>query len=162
MEKKKEAAKQDNTKEAKSDKDKEIKDLTESLQRLQAEFQNYQKRCEKSNEDFMRYAISGFIEKLLGVVDTFELAFKSKDSHEQFVKGTEMIYGQLYEVLEKEGLRPIKSVGEKFDAYKHEVLLTEKTDKDEEDDIITEELQRGYMLKDKVLRFAKVKVKKKV
>ena len=98
---------------------------------------------------------------MLPILDSFELALKNSENHEKFVKGVELIFGQFYDILEKEGLKPIKTVGEKFDAYNHECLLTEKTDKDEEDELVVEELQKGYMLKEKVIRYAKVKVKKK-
>ena len=64
-------------------------------------------------------------------------------------------------MIEKEGVRQIKTEGEKFDPYKHEILMSEKTDKEEDDEKIIEELQKGYMFKDRVLRYAKVKVLKK-
>ncbi len=143
------------------EKDKKITELTDSLQRLQAEFENFKKRCEKDNADFRNYASALIIEKLLPILDSFELALNNHANKEEFVKGVELIYSQFYDLLEKEGIRPIKTKGEKFDAYKHEVLLSEKTEKDEEDEKIVEELQKGYMLKDKVLRYAKVKVLKK-
>ncbi|MBR9699890.1 nucleotide exchange factor GrpE [Candidatus Woesearchaeota archaeon] len=142
-------------------KDGKIAELTDTLQRLQAEFENYKKRVEKDNLEFRKYADAKIIEKILPIVDSFELALKNNDNAEEFKKGVKMIYGQLFDTLEKEGVRPIKAEGEKFDPYKHEVLLNEKTEKEEEDGQIVEELQKGYMLKDKVLRYAKVKVKKK-
>lgn len=143
------------------DKDKKIAELTDSLQRLQAEFENYKKRCESDNADFRNYSTAIIIEKLLPILDSFELALRNTQNAVEFKKGVELIYGQLYDTMEKEGIRPIKTDGEKFDPYKHEVLLSEKTDKEEEDEKIVEELQKGYMLKEKVLRYAKVKVLKK-
>jgi len=144
------------------DKDAIIADLTDSLQRLQAEFDNYRKRCDRDNSDFKLYVNSIFIGKMLPILDSFELALQNNDRPEQFIKGVELIFGQFYDTLEKDELRPIKTIGEKFDPYKHEVLLTENTDKENEDELIVEELQKGYMFKDKVLRYAKVKVKKKI
>ena len=152
---------QDKYKKLITEKDQKIGELTDIAQRLQAEFENYKKQCDRSNADFRIYAAAQVVEKLLPILDSFELALKNSENHEKFVKGVELIFGQFYDILEKEGLRPIKTVGEKFDAYNHECLLTEKTDKDEEDELVVEELQKGYMLKEKVIRYAKVKVKKK-
>ncbi|MDP3765101.1 MAG: nucleotide exchange factor GrpE, partial [Nanoarchaeota archaeon] len=75
------------------------------------------------------------------------------------VKGIEMIYAQLFSTLESEGLKPIEASGKKFDPYLHDVMLKQKSDK--EDGIVLEELQRGYMLNDKVLRHSKVKISEK-
>jgi molecular chaperone GrpE len=140
------------------EKDKKIEELTDSLQRLQAEFENYKKRTDKENCNFMKFANANLIGELLPLLDSFELAFKNKDSKE-FVQGVELIFAQLFSILEKQGLRPIHAEGKKFDPYKHEVLLQEPSDKDE---IVLEELQKGYMLQDKVLRFSKVKIGKKI
>lgn len=145
----------------KDEKDKKIAELTDVLQRLQAETENYRKRCEKENSEFKEYAKAEIIEKILPILDSFELALKNSDNKGEFVKGVELIYSQLFDLMEKEGLKKIKASGERFDPHKHEVLLSEKTDKEEEDDKIVEELQKGYMFKDKVLRYAKVKVLKK-
>ncbi len=143
------------------EKDKKIAELTDVLQRLQAEFENYKKRCDKDNIEFRNYVNSEMTGKLLPILDSFELALKNAQNKEEFVKGVEMIFGQLYDMIEKEGVRQIKTEGEKFDPYKHEILMSEKTDKEEDDEKIIEELQKGYMFKDRVLRYAKVKVLKK-
>ena len=140
-------------------KDAKINELTDSLQRLQADFENYRRLVEKQKKEFIEYAHSDLIEKLLPILDSFELALKNKDKQEDFVKGVELIFAQLYQLLEKEGLRKIEADGKKFDPYKHEVLMTEKSGKEE--DIILEELQKGYMLCSKVIRHSKVKVSKK-
>ena len=71
-----------------------------------------------------------------------------------------MVYAQFFSALEAEGLRPIQAQGKKFDPYYHEVMLRQKSDK--EDGIVLEELQKGYMLQDKVLRYSKVKVSEKI
>ncbi|MCP3686693.1 MAG: nucleotide exchange factor GrpE [bacterium] len=130
----------------------------ETLQRLQAEFENYKKRVEKEVKTQNTCANMGLVKELLPVIDSFELALKNQQNHEEFTKGIELIYAQLFSVLESEGLRPIKTDGEKFDPYKHEALMQEKSEKD---GVILEELQKGYMLKDAVLRHSKVKVGKK-
>jgi len=140
-------------------KDAKIRELTESLQRLQADFENYRRLAEKGKKDFIEYAHADLVEKILPILDSFELALKNKGKQEDFIKGVELIFAQLYHLLEKEGLRKIEAEGRKFDHYRHEVLLTEKSDKEE--DMILEELQKGYMLCDKVIRHSKVKVSKK-
>ena len=85
---------------------------------------------------------------------------KNTEDNEKFIKGMEMVYAQLISTLHEEGLKPIDALKKKFDPYLHEVMLREKSDKEE--DIILEELQKGYMLNDKVLRHSKVKVSEKV
>lgn len=137
-----------------------IQELTENLQRLQAEFENYKKRVEKEFIEFRKYANEELISELLLIIDNFELAIKNKDKKEDFVKGVELIFSQFYELLEKKGLKVIESEGKKFDPCLHEALLKDEN-ADFEQDMITEELQKGYLLGDKVLRHSKVKVNKK-
>ncbi len=137
-------------------KDQKIKELTETLQRLQAEFENYKKHIEKQNCDFKKYASASLIIHLLPILDSFELAFRNKETKkEEFLKGIELIYSQLYNILQAEGIKPIQALGKECDPYKHEVLLKEESDKDH---IVLEELQKGYMLNDKVIRHTKVKI----
>ncbi|MCX8147078.1 MAG: nucleotide exchange factor GrpE [Candidatus Woesearchaeota archaeon] len=133
-------------------------ELIDTLKRLQAEFENYKKRIEKEKAEFCMYAKADIIKKLLPIVDTFEIALKNKENKEDFVKGMEIIYAELVSLLEKEGVKPIEALGKKIDPYYHEVLMTEKSDKEE--GTIVEEFQKGYMLYDKVLRHSKVKVVK--
>ncbi|MBW2988768.1 nucleotide exchange factor GrpE [Candidatus Woesearchaeota archaeon] len=141
----------------KEDKDKKITELTETLQRLQAEFENYKKYVEKSQAELRRYAAAGIIETLLPVLDSFELALKNTADKEKLVQGIELIFSQLYSLLEKEGLRKIDAKG-RLDPNLHDVLL--KAESDKEEDTILEELQKGYMLNDRVIRHSKVKVSK--
>jgi len=136
-----------------------IADLTETLQRLQAEFENYKKRVDKEKGEFVKFSKADVVNKLLPVLDTFEIALKNTSDKEKFVKGIEMVYAQLFSTLESEGLKPIKAFGKKLDPYFHEVMLKQKSDKEEE--IILEELQKGYMFNDRVLRHSKVKVSEK-
>ena len=138
------------------EKDKKIEELTDALQRLQAEFENFKKRSDREKAEFAKYANAGIISGILPIIDSFELALKHSGENEKFVDGIKMIYAQLYSMLGSEGLKPIKSIGEKFDPYRHEVLMKEESDKPE--GTILEEFQKGYMLNDKVLRFSKVKI----
>jgi molecular chaperone GrpE len=142
----------------KETKDDKIAELTDSLQRLQADFENYKKQCDKEGNLFKERVVAHLIEQLLPTVDHFQLALEHKGNDEEFIKGVELIYSELYSLLENHGVRPIEALGKKFDPYKHEVLLQEESDKE---DMILEEMQRGYMLNDKVLRLSKVKIGKK-
>ena len=136
---------------------KETNELIDRLQRLQAEFDNYKKYIEKERQEFIKYSNHELLLKVLDIIDSFELALRNKDKNEDFIKGVELIYAQLYSLLEKEGIKKINAIGQKLDPSLHEVMLTENGD---EDNIISEELQGGYMINDKVLRYAKVKVRK--
>ncbi|MBD3310712.1 nucleotide exchange factor GrpE [Candidatus Woesearchaeota archaeon] len=161
--KEKKAGKKEKNKEGKEteleEKRKEIQELTETVKRVQAEFENYRKRIERDREDLCRSAGKEMILKLLPVLDNFELALSNKDNKEEFVKGVELIYSQLMSTLENEGVRRIDAKGQKFDPYNHEALLQEESDK--EPGTVVEELQKGYMIGDKILRLAKVKIAKK-
>ncbi len=137
---------------------KQAQEYKEALQRLQAEFENFRKRCDKENERFKAYANAELIKGLLPILDSFELAIKNTADMAQFVKGVEMIYAQLHSLLAGLGLKEIKAEGKQFDPYMHEVLLQDESDKD---NIVLEELQKGYVLNDAVLRHSKVKVGKK-
>ena len=121
------------------EKQKTIDELTDTLKRLQAEFENYKKRVDKEKIEFVKFAHADVVAQMLSVLDSFKI-----------------IFAQFHSVLEAEGLKPIKTDNEKFDPYKHEVLMKEESDKPE--GTILEEFQKGYMLNDKVLRFSKVKV----
>ena len=134
------------------------KELTNSLQHLQAEFENYKKRVEKEKENLINYASQNLIIKLLPIVDSFESALKNHKDKNKFLEGMKLVFSQFYLTLEKEGLKQINPLNEKFDPYKHEVMMHEKSDKP--DNIITDVLQKGYILNDKVIRHAKVKIAK--
>ncbi|MEA3248551.1 MAG: nucleotide exchange factor GrpE [Nanoarchaeota archaeon] len=131
----------------KKEKDKNL----EQLQRLQAEFDNFRKRTVREKSEFLKNANEDLIIKLLGILDNFELALEHIDD-----KGINMIYSELYNILEDEGLKTIKAEG-KFDPKIHEALIQEEG---EEDEKIIEELLKGYTLNDKVIRPSKVKITK--
>ena len=133
-----------------------IDELTDTLKRLQAEFENFKKRADREKTEFVKYAHADVISQLLPVLDSFEIALKNTSDKEKFVEGIKIIYAQLYSALEAEGLKPIKAAGVRFDPYKHEVLMKEESDKPEE--TILEEFQKGYMLNDRVIRHSKVKI----
>ncbi len=137
---------------------KKVKEYVEHLQRLQAEFENYRKRAEQEKKLIIKQANQELIQKLLNMLDSFELAFKAIKEEDEFSKGIKMIYSEFYSTLEKEGLKSINCLGKKFDPHFNEVLLQEESDKEE--GTIIEELQKGYMLNDRVVRFSKVKISK--
>ena len=139
-----------------AEREKTLEDITDSLKRLQAEFENFSKRMEKERLEFIRYANAGFIFSILPVIDSLEIALKNTADKEKFIQGMKMIYAQLHSILNAEGLKPIDSLGHMFDPYRHEVLMKEESDKPE--GTILEEFQKGYMLKERVIRHSKVKV----
>lgn len=157
--KEKDKSKSDKIKEEIQEKDNKISELTEDLQRLQAEFENYKKRSEKSCTEFKQYAKQEIILKILSTIDSFELALKNTKDNEKFVQGIELIFSQLMNVLESEGVRHIECIGKDFDPYKHEVLLQTESNEEDQGKVI-DELMKGYMINDKVLRYAKVKIGK--
>src|SRR3989338_4933381 len=112
--KKPEGKKADESEELKKQANQKIEELTDTLKRLQAEFENYKKRIDKEKEEFAKYAGALTIGKMLPVLDSFEIALKNTSDREKFVEGMKMIYAQFHSVLEAEGVRPIKAAGEKF------------------------------------------------
>ncbi len=136
---------------------KQNEEYLDRLKRLQAEFENFQKRVEKERAEFHEYSAGALIRKIIDVVDNIERAiasWKSDNLKDEHVRGLEMIYKNFYKTLEGEGLRSINVINEQFDPCKHEIINKMKSDKPE--GAIIEEVQRGYMFKDKVLRHAKV------
>lgn len=123
----------------------------EMLQRLQAEFSNFQKRTEKEKIETVINANANLIAQLLPVLDNFELSLKH---HED--QGVRMIYEDLFKILEKQGLKNINTEG-KFNPEFHEALMQEEG---EEAGLILEEFQKGYLFNNKLLRAAKVKISK--
>ena len=142
--------------EMKDPKDLKITELTSDLQHLQAEFENHKKNTAKQQAEFAKYAKSEMIEKLLPILDSFDLAIQHKEHSENFIKGMELVMSQFVTTLEQEGLEKMESVGKEVDPHLHDVLMTEESDKP--DHTITRVLQTGYMLNERVLRHAKVKV----
>lgn len=133
-----------------------IVELTDLLQRVQANFENYRKQQEKRFEEIQQMAAKGTILPLLPLLDNFELALKNTGNHEEFVKGIELIYSQLTNLLESLGIKKIIIENQKFDPYYHEALL--KVESEFPEGTILEEFQKGFTLHDKVIRHAKVKV----
>lgn len=128
--------------------------------RAQADFDNFRRRTRQEKEEFAKYASLKVIEQLLPVVDNFERALAagrdSKD-YDALLKGVDMIFRQLDQVLANEGLQPMNAVGQPFNPEFHQAIMQVESEEHGEG-IVVEEVQKGYLLKDKVLRPAMVKV----
>ncbi|MNZ63950.1 heat shock protein GrpE [compost metagenome] len=128
--------------------------------RVQADFDNFRRRTMKEKEELGQYASMKLIGELLPVVDNFERAAAASalnSDYDSLVKGLDMIFRQLVQTLEQEGLKAMNVVGEPFNPEFHQAVMQVESDEHEEG-IIVEEMQKGYMLKEKVLRPAMVKV----
>ena len=137
-------------------------DYLSQLKYLQADFENYKKMVARERERYEMCATEELTKSLLPLIDNLEIAIASAKQNEDrasFVEGIELIYKDLMAVLGKEGLKPIKAVGEKLDPYKHEVIMT-VVDHGLPEDTVLEELEKGYTLGSKVMRTSKVKVSK--
>lgn len=130
------------------------------LMRLQADFVNFRKRSEKEKQDTINYALEGFICSILPILDNLKIAMNSENNSEDaFYKGIQLIYKQLEDTLDSNGVKSIDSLGEEFDPNIHHAVFMEESD-EYKSGKVTEVLQTGYMLKDKVIRPAMVKVAK--
>lgn len=137
---------------------KEKEDLMNKLMRLQADFDNYRKRMKAEKGEVEKFANFEFMKKILPVIDNLERALTSAEkSDDGVIEGLEMILRQFKEVLESEGVTAISSAGKAFDPALHEAVLTEESE-DFSPGTVIEELQKGYLMKDKVLRPSMVKV----
>lgn len=140
--------------------EKQAKEYYEHLQRLQAEFDNFRKRTQKEKEETVKYAAERVIEAMLPILDNFNRAMLASENHQDFaafVQGMELILRQMQSVLAKEGLKEIEAIGQLFDPNLHEAVLQIDSQEHPENTVV-EELQKGYYLKEKVLRPSMVKV----
>jgi molecular chaperone GrpE len=134
--------------------------LYERLVRLQAEFDNYRKRQAKEQQDFRDYALTKAIQTLLPILDSLDRALQTQPEGAEFRKGVELIDRQFHDALGKLGVEPIDAKGQAFDPNQHQaVQMVEKEDVPENH--VADELQRGYKLKDRLLRPSMVTVSKK-
>jgi len=148
------------TKKVVQEKDNLSQEYLKHLERLQADFDNYKKRQEKKQREFIEFANERLINNLLSVIDNLERALDSTKNEKDTRAIKEGINNTLKDfrnILKKEGVKPMQSIGHRFDPYKHEAVMRIDTDKYSEDTVI-EEFQKGYYIKSKVLRPAMVKV----
>lgn len=136
-------------------------DYYDLLLRKTAEFENYRKRIERERRDTTEQAAAGLIEELLPLVDDLERALQADPASgaEAYRRGVEIIYHQLLELLRKRGVMPIEAVGADFDPHFHQAV-DQAVSPDHREGAVLAELRRGYMLGDRLLRPAMVRVAK--
>ena len=148
-------------KEKKKDKkDEQIEDLTDRLKRQMAEFDNFRKRTEKEKTQMYDMGAKGIVEKILPVIDNFErglYAASDEQKEDPFVDGMNKIYKQMMTVLEEAGVKPIEAKGQEFNPDFHNAVMHIE-DEAFGENIVAEELQKGYMYRDTVVRHSMVKV----
>ena len=147
-------------KKKKDKRDEQIEDLTDRLRRQMAEFENFRKRTEKEKSQMFDMGAKTIVEKVLPVIDNFErgLAAVPEDKKEDaFVVGMDKIYKQFLTTLEEAGVKPIEAVGQEFDPNFHNAVMHVE-DEELGENVVAEELQKGYMYRDTVVRHSMVKV----
>ena len=139
-----------------------LQELNDKYLRLYAEFETYKRRVNKDKEELIKYGNESLLNALLPIIDSLELALKhaSDDVSEGIVQGVEITLKELNKTLEKFGLRPIEADGRPFDPTVHHAM-TQVVRDDVEENTVTEEFRKGYMLKEKVLRPSLVAVSKR-
>lgn len=139
----------------------EKKQLTDRMLRIQADYDNFKRRTEKERIAERKYQAQDLATELLPVIDNFERALQTEvsDENKGFKDGMVMIYGQLQNALKSQGIEAIEAVNKEFDPNIHHAVM-QVEDENFDSNVIVEELQKGYMLKDKVIRPAMVKVNK--
>lgn len=138
-------------------------ELENLLKRVQADFENYRKRTQKDQEDYTKYAKADLILQILPVLDNFRLAIihlPKELEQNAWVTGVRHIETQLEQILQGEGVQEIETIGKQFDHKFHEAV--EEVESEKPPGEIVEEVTKGYLLLDKVIRHAKVKVAKEV
>ena len=138
----------------------QLDELNQRFLRTAADFENYKSRHALAKEDLMKYSNAKIIGEILPVLDNFQLALKTTSDNkdvQNVVKGVDMIYRQLQQVLEAAGMTKIEAVGHAFDPNLHEAIMQVDDDSVPEDTVV-EELRAGYMLKERVIRPSMVKV----
>ena len=147
-------------KEKKDKKDEKIEELTDQVKRQMAEFDNFRKRTEKEKTQMFETGAKSVIEKILPVIDNFErgLSAVPEDAKEDaFVQGMDMVYKQLLNELDAIGVKAIEAVGNEFDPEYHNAVMQVESE-EYESGVVAQELQKGYMYRDTVVRHSMVAV----
>lgn len=137
-----------------------IKEMENRYLRLYADFENFRRRTRQEMEAAEKYRAQSLVSDLLPALDNFERALKIKAEDEQaksILQGMEMVYRSVLDALKKEGVEAIEAVGKPFDPHLHQAVM-QVEDSNYEPNTVVEELQKGYKLKDRVIRPAMVKV----
>ncbi len=144
-------------------KETEAQEYYDRLLRVSAEFENYKKRASREMEDFRKYSNQSLIKEMLTVVDNLELAINSANGHKGIgkglVDGLEMTHREILKVFEKFNVKSISAKGQPFDPTFHEAVMQEESD-DHPDNTVINELQKGYLIHDRLLRPSMVVVAK--
>jgi molecular chaperone GrpE len=144
-------------------KEQEAQEHYDRLLRVSAEFENYKKRASREMEDFRKFSNQSLIKEMLSVVDNLELAMNSTDGHEgidkNLVDGLEMTHREILKVFEKFEVKPISAKGQPFDPAFHEAVMQEESG-DYPDNTVINELQKGYLIHERLLRPSMVVVAK--
>nr|WP_281248884.1 nucleotide exchange factor GrpE [Bacillus alkalicellulosilyticus] len=140
--------------------EKQVQGLNEKLLRVHADYDNLRRRTKSEKEAAAKYRAQSLVEELLPVLDNFERALQvtvEQDETKSLLQGMEMVYRQLHDALTKEGVEVIPAEGELFDPHLHQAVM-QIDSPDHEKNQVVEELQKGYRLKDRVIRPSMVKV----
>jgi len=144
-------------------KEQEAKENYDRLLRVSAEFENYKKRTSRELDEFRKFANQSLIKEMLSVVDNLELAMNSTNGHKAIdqglLQGLDMTHKEILKVFEKFNVKSIEAKGQVFDPTFHEAVMQEETDDFDENTVINE-LQKGYLIHDRLLRPAMVVVAK--
>jgi molecular chaperone GrpE len=132
-------------------------DFRDRYLRTLADFENFRKRGEREKQEFFKHALTGILRDLLPVIDNFDRALEHAEEGDEFHKGVLLIYKQLFDVLERHGLKPVGEVNVRFDPNIHEAVIREE-DPSVPSHTVVAVLQKGYFLHDRLLRPALVKV----
>ena len=133
-----------------------IDELNDLLVRQAADLENFRKRSQREKDEARQFANQGLLEKLLPVLDNFEMALVAAGDADPAIRdGVQMIYGQLLGVLKESGMKPVEAVGEPFDPNLHEAISQQHTDEATEGTVL-QQVQRGYKLNDRLVRPARV------
>ena len=142
-----------------SNKSDEIKNLNDKLARMQADFVNYKNRVEREKKELIQYSNEKLILQILPTVDNLERALLNYDENDEFQKGIFLIYKSLLKVLKEENVEEINSNRIEFNPNEHNTVMLEENDSVLSNHVI-ETLQKGYKIKDKIIRPSMVKVSK--
>ena len=151
-----------NLKEDLAKKEEEIKELNDKVLRAHAEFENFKKRVTKEKSDLLKYANEEMAKEMLRTIDNLEMALdhaREDNQSESITEGIEIILKQLLQSLERFGVKGFNAVGERFDPTKHEAVVQVESAEHEPDTVVAES-QKGYFLRDRLLRPALVTVSK--
>lgn len=140
-------------------KEKEYIVLWDKYVRLCADFENTRKRWERERSEVIRFANFSLLQDLIVMVDELEQALKMVQHHsniDEIEKGFKMICSNFKAMLQRKGLKEIEAKGKKFDPHLHEIIASKEVEDSQEEHIVLEDVQKGYLFEDKVLRTAKV------